>query len=98
MVDADWTLIGVRFALYATLSGLFGLSAFSLYGLKAGEQVMVDGFQKLRGAKVVKPVPWQEKAGTPGQPDGKAAAPAEAAGNAAKAPAEPAKAGAGAAR
>lgn len=69
-----------------------------LDGLKAGEQVMVDGFQKLRGAKVVKPVPWQEKAGTPGQPDGKAAAPAEAAGNAAKAPAEPAKAGAGAAR
>lgn len=69
-----------------------------LDGLKAGEQVMVDGFQKLRGAKVVKPVPWQEKAGTPGQPDGQAAAPAEAAGNAAKAPAEPAKAGAGAAR
>lgn len=76
-----------------------------LDGLKAGEQVMVDGFQKLRGAKVVKPVPWQEKAGAPGQPDGKAAAPAEAAGNPAKAPtepakapAEPAKAGAGAAR
>ena len=33
-MDADWPLIGVRFALYATLSGLFGLSAFSLYGLK----------------------------------------------------------------
>ncbi len=33
-----------------------------LDGLKAGEQVMVDGFQKLRGAKVVKPVPWQAKA------------------------------------
>jgi copper resistance protein D len=33
-LDADWPLIGVRFALYATLSGLFGLSAFSLYGLK----------------------------------------------------------------
>jgi len=30
-----------------------------LDGIKAGEQVMVDGFQKLRGAKVVKPVPWQ---------------------------------------
>lgn len=37
-MEADWPLIGVRFALYATLSGLFGLSAFSLYGLKAGER------------------------------------------------------------
>lgn len=27
-------------------------------GLKAGEQVMVDGFQKLRGNAPVKPVPW----------------------------------------
>lgn len=34
-MDTDWPLIAVRFALYATLSGLFGLSAFSLYGLKA---------------------------------------------------------------
>ncbi len=30
-----------------------------LDGLKAGEQVMVDGFQKLRGAAPVKAVPWQ---------------------------------------
>lgn len=37
-MDADWPLIAVRFALYMTLSGLFGLSAFSLYGLKAGER------------------------------------------------------------
>ena len=37
-MEADWPLIGIRFALYATLSGLFGLSAFSLYGLKAGER------------------------------------------------------------
>jgi len=29
-----------------------------LDGLKAGEQVMVDGFQKLRPNVVVKPVPW----------------------------------------
>ena len=36
-METDWPLIAVRFALYATLSGLFGLSAFSLYGLKAGE-------------------------------------------------------------
>ena len=37
-MDTDWPLIAVRFALYATLSGLFGLSAFSLYGLKARER------------------------------------------------------------
>ncbi len=30
-----------------------------LDGLKAGEQVMVDGFQKLRGDAPVKAVPWQ---------------------------------------
>ena len=30
-----------------------------LDGLKAGELVMVDGFQKLRGPGPVKPVPWQ---------------------------------------
>lgn len=31
-------MIGVRFALYGVLGGLFGLSAFSLYGLRAGER------------------------------------------------------------
>lgn len=30
-----------------------------LDGLKAGEQVMVDGFQKLRPSATVKPVPWK---------------------------------------
>jgi membrane fusion protein (multidrug efflux system) len=30
-----------------------------LAGIKAGEQVMVDGFQKLRGDAPVKPVTWQ---------------------------------------
>lgn len=30
-----------------------------LEGLKAGEQVMVDGFQKLRPGAPVKPVPWR---------------------------------------
>ncbi|MDP3706818.1 MAG: efflux RND transporter periplasmic adaptor subunit [Polaromonas sp.] len=30
-----------------------------LEGLKTGDQVMVDGFQKLRGGAPVKPVPWQ---------------------------------------
>jgi membrane fusion protein (multidrug efflux system) len=33
-----------------------------LDGLKAGELVMVDGFQKLRGPGPVKPVPWQPQA------------------------------------
>ncbi|MES3045380.1 copper homeostasis membrane protein CopD [Sphingomonas faeni] len=37
-MEADWPLIAVRFALYVTLSGLFGLSAFGLYGLKVGER------------------------------------------------------------
>ena len=33
-----------------------------LEGLKPGEQVMVDGFQKLRGNAPVKPVPWSSAA------------------------------------
>ena len=37
-MEADWPLIAVRFVLDVVLSGLFGLSAFSLYGLKAGER------------------------------------------------------------
>ena len=36
-----------------------------LEGLKAGEQVMVDGFQKLRGDAPVKPVPWQAPGSAP---------------------------------
>jgi membrane fusion protein (multidrug efflux system) len=46
-----------------------------LEGLKAGEQVMVDGFQKLRGDAPVKAVPWQPAAATAGN----GAAPAAAA-------------------
>ncbi len=34
----DWPLIVVRFAIYLTLAALFGLSAFSLYGLRARER------------------------------------------------------------
>ena len=45
-----------------------------LDGLKPGEQVMVDGFQKMRAGAPVKPVPWSaERAGA-------AAAPAASAG------------------
>jgi len=63
-----------------------------LSGLQAGEQVMVDGFQKLRGPGAVKPVPWQAKpASGPASGAGAAASaasgaePASVAGNAASA-------------
>ncbi|MBL0151513.1 MAG: efflux RND transporter periplasmic adaptor subunit [Ideonella sp.] len=36
-----------------------------LGGLKAGEQVMVDGFQKLKGNSPVKAVPWQGAGAAP---------------------------------
>ena len=36
-----------------------------LDGLKTGDQVMVDGFQKLRGVKAVKAVPWEPTASAP---------------------------------
>jgi membrane fusion protein, multidrug efflux system len=62
-----------------------------LDGLKAGEQVMVDGFQKLRGNAPVKAVPWTPAAsgaamaGAASASAGAsaAAAPAEGAGSAA---------------
>ena len=48
-----------------------------LSGLQAGEQVMVDGFQKLRPGAVVKPVPWQ--ANPPAKPASAASGAAPAA-------------------
>lgn len=36
-MDADWPLVAVRLALYGVLGGLFGLSAFCLYSLRADE-------------------------------------------------------------
>lgn len=36
-----------------------------LDGLQNGDQVMVDGFQKLRGGAAVKPVPWQAPGSAP---------------------------------
>jgi membrane fusion protein, multidrug efflux system len=42
-----------------------------LEGLQPGEQVMVDGFQKLRGDAPVKPVPWQPSGQAPAKPDAK---------------------------
>jgi membrane fusion protein (multidrug efflux system) len=67
-----------------------------LDGLKAGEQVMVDGFQKLRGDAPVKAVPWQ----APGsKAPAKAASPSSAPAQAASTPASGASAAAsGAAR
>ena len=35
---SDWPSIAIRFGLYLTMSSLFGLSAFSLYGLSGGER------------------------------------------------------------
>jgi membrane fusion protein (multidrug efflux system) len=46
-----------------------------LDGLKAGEQVMVDGFQKLQPGAPVKAVPWQPAAATAGNAGSAAAAP-----------------------
>ena len=64
-----------------------------LSGLKAGEQVMMDGFQKLRGGAPVKPVPWQALGGNPVEASSNAPAPAASA-----APATPTSAPASAAR
>ncbi|MGV3571071.1 MAG: efflux RND transporter periplasmic adaptor subunit [Ramlibacter sp.] len=62
-----------------------------LSGLQPGEQVMVDGFQKMQPGKPVKPVPWTAVGSAPAGPAGTAAAPASAA-RAASAPAsQPAK-------
>ena len=49
-----------------------------LEGLQAGDQVMVDGFQKLRGGAPVKAVPWQAP-GSAQPPAGQAAAKTETA-------------------
>jgi len=45
-----------------------------LEGLKTGEQVMVDGFQKLRGNAPVKPVPWKPASASGPAASGPAAA------------------------
>jgi membrane fusion protein (multidrug efflux system) len=50
-----------------------------LGGLQSGDQVMVDGFQKLRGGAPVKPVPWQAPGSAPAQAVSAASAPAVAA-------------------
>jgi membrane fusion protein, multidrug efflux system len=62
-----------------------------LDGLKTGEQVMVEGFQKLRPGAPVKPVPWQPASAAPASG---ASAPAASASAAAAAPAPAASAAA----
>ncbi len=49
-----------------------------LDGLQAGEQVMVDGFQKLRGNAPVKAVPWKAAASAAPTTPSAASAPAAA--------------------
>jgi membrane fusion protein (multidrug efflux system) len=49
-----------------------------LEGLKAGEQVVVDGFQKLQGDRPVKAVPWQAPGSAPAGPATPAGTPAPA--------------------
>ena len=63
-----------------------------LEGLQSGEQVMVDGFQKLRGDTPVKPVPWQAPGSKPAAgAEPAASAPAAAASAAASSPASAAR-------
>ena len=50
-----------------------------LDGLKAGEQVVVDGFQKIRPNAPVKPVPWQPGGARPASAPASAPAPAASA-------------------
>jgi membrane fusion protein (multidrug efflux system) len=47
------------------LGGALGNQWVVLSGLKAGEQVMVEGFQKLKPKSPVKTVPWVPKVGVP---------------------------------
>ncbi|MES2480803.1 MAG: efflux RND transporter periplasmic adaptor subunit [Pseudomonadota bacterium] len=62
------------------LGGAQGGEWVVLEGLKAGDQVMVDGFQKLRPGASVKPVPWSgAKAAAPASPAAPAASAAASA-------------------
>jgi membrane fusion protein (multidrug efflux system) len=47
------------------LGGNEGGNWIVLDGLKPGEQVIVDGFQKIRPGGTVKPVAWSANASTP---------------------------------
>jgi membrane fusion protein (multidrug efflux system) len=49
-----------------------------LSGLNDGDQVVVDGFQKMMGKAPVKPVPWTPGGAAPAAPAAPASAPAAA--------------------
>jgi membrane fusion protein (multidrug efflux system) len=56
------------------VSGASGSNWIVLDGLKAGEQVIVEGFQKMRPGAPVKPVPWTGAAARPAAPAAASAA------------------------
>jgi membrane fusion protein (multidrug efflux system) len=60
-----------------TIGGVSGSEWIVLDGLKTGEQVIVEGFQKMRPGAPVKPVPWAGSAARPAP--AAASAPASAA-------------------
>jgi membrane fusion protein (multidrug efflux system) len=68
------------------IGGANGQDWIVLDGLKAGDQVIVDGFQKMRPNSPVTPVPWTpggaKPAGTPAGAAASAAAPAASAASA----------------
>jgi membrane fusion protein (multidrug efflux system) len=58
------------------IGGASGSNWIVLDGLKAGEQVIVEGFQKMRPGAPVKPVPWTSAAARPAPAAASAPAPA----------------------
>jgi membrane fusion protein (multidrug efflux system) len=61
------------------IGGATGTQWIVTDGLKAGEQVIVEGFQKMRPGAPVKPVPWAAAASAAGAPDAPSASTAPAA-------------------
>lgn len=68
-----------------TVAGSNGNQWVITDGLKAGEQVIVDGFQKMRPKSPVTPVPWSPAGAAPAAAASGAAAPASAAASAPRA-------------
>ena len=64
VVDAQGKVVSRKVTVGSARNGEWVI----LNGLKAGEQVMVDGFQKLRGDAPVKAVPWSGAAAPDGEP------------------------------
>ena len=71
VVAADGTVSDRRVKLGPARNGQWVV----LEGLKAGEQVVVDGFQKLQGDRPVKTVPWTPPGSAPSAPAAPAAGP-----------------------